>query len=79
MQAKAKQQALAFSACMRKHGLPDFPDPTFSGGGVQMGIQSKPGSDLNPNSPTFQAAQQACQGHLGVKGAPSIRGSSGGK
>lgn len=77
-EAKAKQDALAFSACMRKHGLPDFPDPTFSGGTVQMGIQGKPGSDLNPNSPTFQAAQQACQGHLS-KGLPNIRGSSGGK
>ena len=27
-----RQQALAFSACMRKHGLPNFPDPQFPSG-----------------------------------------------
>jgi hypothetical protein len=58
--AKMKQAALAFSACMRAHGLKDFPDPSFSGGGVQMRLGGGPGSDLNPNSPAFQKAQQAC-------------------
>ena len=55
---------LAFSACMRAHGLKDFPDP--SNGGLQ--IQSSPGSDLNPSNPTFQKAQQACQKDLPFKG-----------
>jgi hypothetical protein len=62
--AKIRREALAFSACMRRHGVHDFPDPTFSGGGI--GIQLA-GSDLNPNSPTFKAAQQACQGILSFK------------
>ncbi len=62
--AKVQKGALAFSACMRKHGLKDFPDPTFSGGGVEMRLRGGPGSDLNPNSPLFQAAQEACQGNL---------------
>jgi hypothetical protein len=74
--AKIQQQALAFSACMRKHGLSDFPDPTFSGGGVQMTIRGGPGSDLNPSSPAFQAAQKACQGLLPGKVAT---GAAGGK
>jgi hypothetical protein len=61
-QAKALAQMLKFSACMRAHGLPDFPDPTTSSdGGIQLSIGSKKGSSLNPRSPLFQAAQKACQ------------------
>jgi hypothetical protein len=64
--AKAQQTALKFSACMRSHGLKDFPDPTFSagGGGIQLKIGGRPGSDLNPSSPLFQKAQAACQSIL---------------
>ena len=62
--AKMQKQALAFSACMRKHGLPDFPDPVFSGGGVRISIKVGSSSDLNPNSSVFQAAQRACQGFM---------------
>jgi hypothetical protein len=60
-QAKIRAQALAFSACMRKHGVPDFPDPTFPSGGQAVHLTETPGGDLNPSSPTFQAAQRACQ------------------
>ncbi len=76
--AKAQQAALNFSKCMRSHGLPDFPDPTFStGGGIAMKIQAKGG--LNPNDPAFKAAQQACGGRSPLaKGPPSLS-SSGGK
>lgn len=77
-QAKARQQALAFSACMRKHGVPDFPDPTFSNGGIGIHLNANGSSDLNPNSPTFQAAQRACQGLLPFKGKPKQIGSGGG-
>ena len=63
--AKAKQSALAFSACMRKHGVKDFPDPDFSGGGVKMTLGGKPGSDLDPNNPTFRKAQAACGNGFG--------------
>jgi hypothetical protein len=62
-QAQMRQQALAFSACMRKHGVPNFPDPQFSSGGrVTMKVSS--GSGINPRSAQFQAAQKACQGDL---------------
>jgi hypothetical protein len=61
--AQRQQQMLAFSACMRAHGLKDFPDP--SDGGLR--IQAKPGSDLNPDNPTFRNAQQACQRYLPFK------------
>jgi hypothetical protein len=53
-----RRQMLAFSACMRSHGLPNFPDPTFSGGGALLRIS--PGSSMTPNSPAFKSAQTAC-------------------
>ena len=62
--AAAQKKALEFSACMRKHGLPDFPDPTFSGGHFSIQMRGGSGSDLNPSSPQFQAAMKACQPDL---------------
>jgi hypothetical protein len=48
-------QMLKFVACMRKNGVPDFPDPE---GGKMI---FKGGDNVDPNSPQFQAAQKACQ------------------
>lgn len=62
--AKVKQSALAFSQCMRSHGVKDYPDPDFSGGGVSIKIGGRSGSNLDPNNPTFKAAQTACRGKL---------------
>jgi hypothetical protein len=45
---------LAFSKCMRSHGVPSFPDPT-SGGGIHIS------SGINPFSPSFKAAQASCR------------------
>ena len=53
-----------YSACMRANGVPDFPDPT--GGGLS--IQVHPGSDLNPDNPTFQNASKLCAKKTGVPG-----------
>jgi hypothetical protein len=59
-QAKAQQQMLKFSRCMRSHGVPKFPDPKFSpNGGSQLTFGKNTGVD--PSSPQFQAAQKACQ------------------
>jgi hypothetical protein len=75
MQAKAQAQMLKFSACMRSHGLPNFPDPKFSGGGAKLTLDGK-GGGLNPNSPVFQAAQKACESVLpGGKGGPKTSSS----
>jgi hypothetical protein len=62
--AQQQQKLLAFSACMRAHGVKDFPDP--SNGGLRISVH--PGSDLDPNNPTFRKAQQACKGDLPFKG-----------
>jgi hypothetical protein len=62
MTAAQQQQALAsalkWSACMRTHGLPNFPDPRTEKGGVGLTLG---GTGIKPGSPQFQAAQQACQ------------------
>ena len=53
-----RDQALAYSQCMRAHGILDFPDPDGNGG---LRLQARPGSDLDPNSSRFKAAEQACK------------------
>jgi hypothetical protein len=58
--AQAKQAALAFSACMRAHGVKDFPDPSFRNGGIAISIHGGPGTGMDKNNPTFQRAQAAC-------------------
>jgi len=64
-QAQALAQALKFSQCMRAHGITDFPDPqSVPGGGIRMSVRATPGSDLDPNSPLFDAAQKACQSFM---------------
>jgi hypothetical protein len=66
--ARGYSQALAFVKCMREHGVPNMPDPTSSGGGVQLSFNSSSG--INPQSPAFQAAQNSCK-HLLPGGGPS--------
>jgi len=57
--AQEKQQALDFARCMRTHGVPGFPDPTFGSGGAGNG---PPRAAINRNSPAFQHAVNACGG-----------------
>ncbi len=67
-----KAQFLAYSRCMRSHGVGDFPDPvTPAGGGIAFSINGGPGSDLNPNNPRYKTANQACHALLpaGVQSA----------
>jgi hypothetical protein len=54
---------------MRAHGLPNFPDPSRSGGhGIQL--SAGPDSGVNPSAPAFRTAQKACQ-HLLPGGGPT--------
>jgi hypothetical protein len=55
------RQMLEFSECMRSHGVAKFPDPT-STGGIDFGS----GSGIDPNSPQFQAASEACQKYVPI-------------
>jgi hypothetical protein len=70
------QQALAFSRCMRSHGVPNFPDPKVSGNTMELGGPA--GKGFDPNSPQFQAAQKACQSSLpGAGGGNTAKAGSG--
>jgi hypothetical protein len=50
-----QSQALKYAQCMRKNGVPKFPDPQAQGGGLIVG------GDVDPNSPQFKSAQQTCR------------------
>lgn len=54
--AFAKSQ-LAAAKCIRKHGVPDFPDPTFGAGGAQVNLHAPLGM---LTSPGFELAQKEC-------------------
>ncbi len=55
--ATANAAALTYAACMRSHGVPNFPDP--NGQGL---IQINATGTLEPSSPQYQKAQTACKG-----------------
>jgi hypothetical protein len=59
-------QGLKFAACMRANGVPNFPDPSGGGGGIQIPI----GSGINPAAPAFQGAQKACRKLMPGGGPP---------
>jgi hypothetical protein len=63
--AELRDQALKFAHCMRQHGV-DMPDPQVGNGGIGVRItahKSGPGAGngLNPDSPAFKDAQEACK------------------
>jgi hypothetical protein len=72
-QQEMQDQALAFSRCMREHGI-NMPDPTFGSEG-QMTMKIDQASGVDPSDPKFEAAQQACGsafGPAGAKGGPGL-------
>ncbi len=65
--ASAHGSLLAYSRCMRSHGIKDFPDPNSDG---DLAIQAGPGSDLSPKNPQFVAADRACKPLMPNHGQP---------
>jgi hypothetical protein len=63
-------QFLKYARCMRTHGIPNFPDPTSSGLSL---------SEVDPNSPRFQAAQTACRTLLPNRGKGNFQSGGGGR
>jgi hypothetical protein len=53
-----KDRALAYSRCMRAHGISKFPDPNAQG---NLSVNAGPGTGIDPNSPQFKAADNACK------------------
>jgi hypothetical protein len=54
-----EHSALAFSRCMRAHGITGFPDPDSQGNLALP--KSGPGTKFDPKSPQFKAANNACK------------------
>ena len=51
----ANSQQIAYARCVRSHGVPDFPDPSSSGGFSKTTLQQ-----LAASSSEYQSATQAC-------------------
>jgi hypothetical protein len=66
----AVESGVAFSKCIRSHGVPNFADPKVSGQTVRMG------SPRTIEPPAFQSAAHSCQ-RLLPKGAPGPEPPSG--
>jgi hypothetical protein len=77
--ATANAAALKYAACMRSHGVPNFPDPNGQG---LIQINNATGV-LDASSPQFQKAETACNSlndgfaeQLGATSASSAPGSA---
>jgi hypothetical protein len=67
----ARTSALAYTECMRAHGIKNFPDPDSQGG---ISLSGGPGTGIDPRSPQFKAADQACRKLMpGLKLSPAQR------
>jgi hypothetical protein len=71
-----KQKLLAFAQCMRDHGI-DFPDPQINtdGGGLQVQMG---GPGMDPSSPGFKEANDACSKDAGLPGFGTAGGGGSG-
>ena len=74
---------LEFAECMREHGIP-MPDPNTDGGIMIQrnddGSATNGDDQIDPSSPEFQAAQEACQPILGDDlpgGGPRVQSGAG--
>jgi hypothetical protein len=50
------QRLIVYSACMRRNGVPSFPDPTGQGN-----LLVTPRDDIDPTSSRYKHAQNACK------------------
>lgn len=70
-----------FAQCMRENGI-DMPDPQADGGIMVQrsadGNVSSSAGDIDPSSPEFQAAEEACRPILGDDFGPRIESGPGG-
>ena len=67
-------KGLQFAACMRSHGVPNFPDPT--GGQIDLRVQQTPNgttsvNGVQVNGPAFRSAMKSCQSYLPNGGHPT--------
>ncbi|MFD9907371.1 hypothetical protein [Streptomyces sp. NPDC059063] len=64
-QQKDYESMLAHAKCMRDNGVSRFTNPTMSGGNAVPGGDPNPASpSLDPDSPAYKQARQACRSKL---------------
>lgn len=56
------EQLRELAKCMRANGVPNFPDPEADGR-----LQLQPGSGMNREDPTFQAAMEKCRTNMPIR------------
>jgi hypothetical protein len=61
--AQSRVAELALARCMRRHGYPNFPDPTG------QGVLNLSNAGIDPRSSEFQSTKQTC-GPKGKGGGP---------
>ena len=71
--AQDQRDYLRAAACMRSHGITNFPDPVFSGGSVNFAIPSS----IDASSTRFTLARHTCE-RLIPAGLPYSSSGSGG-
>jgi hypothetical protein len=57
LSAAQRRGMLENAECMRRHGVPNFPDPTF---GPRGGVKGAASSGIDVNTPAFVRANQIC-------------------
>ncbi|HEX3615559.1 MAG TPA: hypothetical protein VHU61_03410 [Solirubrobacteraceae bacterium] len=57
--ASQKAAAVKLAQCMREHGVPNYPDPTYKDGQLLPPSIADPA--INPASPAFSDASKKCQ------------------
>ena len=67
LQRKLDTQALQYAACMRSHGIPNFPDPIIHGGTISFRVAAAAGAAPAPQSSAGAPAPQSSAG-----GAPAM-------
>jgi hypothetical protein len=66
-QRKMQAGLLKFAQCMRTHGFPGYPDPSFGpGGAVSQKMSKSELGGVGSNSPQYQAAQKTCMQSAGM-------------
>ena len=71
--ASTQQKMVAYSQCMRTHGVPEFPEPTEGHLLIHSSDHNGHVTGVNPQSSQFQAAQKVCESSCPKEGPPARR------
>jgi hypothetical protein len=72
LQRKLDTQALEYSACMRSHGVPNFPDPIIRGGTIGFRIAAQSGAPGPRSSGVPDSQSSGGGGPKSAGGAPAM-------